>query len=161
MIVIQGYGATECGPAAATTEQDHPTGTVGRPCHRCRSSSTGSNEILVSGPTVFDGYWKDPDATAAVMRDGWYRMARYNAARTQFGVFYYDYRIDDLIERYSTQTDISFSSGTAAKATSKASKSRRAPISAEAIRSSSARRSDEGNFETMGRTWTTSHPMPS
>ena len=32
-----------------------------------------SNEILVSGPTVFDGYWKDPDATAAVMRDGWYR----------------------------------------------------------------------------------------
>ncbi len=32
-----------------------------------------TKEILVRGPTVFDGYWKDPDATAAVMADGWYR----------------------------------------------------------------------------------------
>jgi hemoglobin/transferrin/lactoferrin receptor protein len=34
--------------------------------------------------------------------------ARYTLARTQIGVFYYDYRIDDLIERYSTQTDFFF-----------------------------------------------------
>jgi long-chain acyl-CoA synthetase len=31
------------------------------------------NEILVRGPNVFQGYWQRPDATAAVMLDGWYR----------------------------------------------------------------------------------------
>jgi long-chain acyl-CoA synthetase len=74
VIVLQGYGATECGPAAATTEQDHPTGTVGKtlPPVEVRLEEP-SNEILVRGPTVFDGYWKDPEATAAVMSDGWYR----------------------------------------------------------------------------------------
>jgi outer membrane receptor protein involved in Fe transport len=34
--------------------------------------------------------------------------ARYAMARTQLGVFYYNYQIDDLIERYSTQTDFFF-----------------------------------------------------
>ena len=74
VIVIQGYGATECGPASATTEQDHPTGSVGKtlPPVEVRLEE-GTKEILVRGPTVFDGYWKDPDATAAVMADGWYR----------------------------------------------------------------------------------------
>jgi len=32
----------------------------------------GTNEILVTGPTLFQGYWRDPEATAAVVRDGWY-----------------------------------------------------------------------------------------
>ena len=74
VIVLQGYGATECGPAAATTEQDHPTLTVGKTLPPVEVKlEEGSNEILVRGPTVFDGYWKDPDATAAVMSDGWYR----------------------------------------------------------------------------------------
>jgi long-chain acyl-CoA synthetase len=72
--VLQGYGATECGPAAATSEQDHPTGTVGKTLPPVEVKlAEGSNEILVRGPTVFDGYWKDPEATAAVMSDGWYR----------------------------------------------------------------------------------------
>jgi long-chain acyl-CoA synthetase len=75
VVVIQGYGATECGPAAATTEQDHPTATVGKTLPPVEVKlEEGSNEILVRGPTIFDGYWKDPDATAAVMSDdGWYR----------------------------------------------------------------------------------------
>jgi hemoglobin/transferrin/lactoferrin receptor protein len=34
--------------------------------------------------------------------------ARYATARGQLGVFFYDYRIDDLIERYQTQTDFFF-----------------------------------------------------
>jgi long-chain acyl-CoA synthetase len=74
VIVIQGYGATECGPAAATTEQHHPTGVVGKTLPPVEVKlADGSNEILVRGPTVFDGYWKDPDATAAVMDGEWYR----------------------------------------------------------------------------------------
>ncbi|HUG48441.1 MAG TPA: AMP-binding protein, partial [Candidatus Limnocylindria bacterium] len=73
VIVVQGYGATECGPAAATSEQDHPTGTVGKTLPPVKLKlAEGTNEILVSGPTLFQGYWQDPAATAAVMEDGWY-----------------------------------------------------------------------------------------
>ncbi|HUG26622.1 AMP-binding protein [Piscinibacter sp.] len=73
IIVLQGYGATECGPVAATRENDHPTGTVGKRTEPVELRlADGTNEILVGGPTIFDGYWQDPQATAAVMTDGWY-----------------------------------------------------------------------------------------
>ncbi len=74
IVVVQGYGATECGPAAATDTKDHPTATVGRtvPPVRLRLAPT-DQEILVAGPTVMPGYWSDPEATAAVIdADGWY-----------------------------------------------------------------------------------------
>jgi long-chain acyl-CoA synthetase len=73
VIVLQGYGATECGPASATSERDHPTGSVGRTISPVRlrlDDRTG--EILVAGPTLFAGYWQDDAATAGVMSDGWY-----------------------------------------------------------------------------------------
>jgi long-chain acyl-CoA synthetase len=75
VIVVQGYGATECGPAAATSEQDHPKGTVGKTPYPVKLRLNGkTNEIEIGGPTVFDGYWKDPEATAAAKTaDGWYR----------------------------------------------------------------------------------------
>ena len=41
---------------------------------RTRTSSAGSSaegELLVRGPNVFPGYWRNPDATAAAFRDGW------------------------------------------------------------------------------------------
>jgi len=75
VIVLQGYGATECGPVAATRVDDHPTATVGKITEPVQVKlAEGSNEILVGGPTVFDGYWQDPAATAAAKTDdGWYR----------------------------------------------------------------------------------------
>jgi len=74
VVVIQGYGATECGPASATSEQDHPKGAVGKTLPPVEVKlAEGSDEILVRGPTVFDGYWKDAEATAAVMDGEWYR----------------------------------------------------------------------------------------
>ena len=36
VVVIQGYGSTECGFATCTTREDHGLGTVGRPCRRSR-----------------------------------------------------------------------------------------------------------------------------
>ena len=73
VIVLQGYGATECGPAAATSEKDHPTGTVGKTIPPVKLKlAEKTNEILVGGPTLFEGYWRDAEATAAVLRDGWY-----------------------------------------------------------------------------------------
>jgi long-chain acyl-CoA synthetase len=74
VVVLQGYGATECGPVAATRVSDHPTGTVGQPTPPVKLRlDDATNEILVGGPTIFEGYWQDPQSTAAVMTDGWYR----------------------------------------------------------------------------------------
>jgi len=75
IIVLQGYGATECGPVAATRENDHPTGTVGKRTEPVELLlAEGTNEILIGGATVFDGYWQDAPATAAAKTDdGWYR----------------------------------------------------------------------------------------
>lgn len=83
VIVLQGYGATECGPVAATRVNDHPKGTVGKRTEPVELRlAEGSDEILVGGPTVFEGYWNDPAATAAAKTDdGWYRtgdVARYD-----------------------------------------------------------------------------------
>jgi long-chain acyl-CoA synthetase len=75
VIVLQGYGATECGPVAATRVNDHPKGSVGKRTEPVELKlAEGTDEILVGGPTVFTGYWNDPAATvAAKTDDGWYR----------------------------------------------------------------------------------------
>jgi long-chain acyl-CoA synthetase len=72
--VMQGYGATECGFAVAHSPDDHHLGTVGRPMPPSRVRiDPASGEIQVSGPTVFQGYWRDAQATAAALGDdGWY-----------------------------------------------------------------------------------------
>ncbi len=84
VVVLQGYGATECGPASATSRQDHGLGTVGRTVPPVRVRLADDGEILVAGPTVFQGYWRDPTATAeAFTADGWYRtgdIARHDEA---------------------------------------------------------------------------------
>ncbi len=74
VVVQQGYGSTEAGPASANTEADHPALCVGRtiPPVRLRLDET-DQEILIAGPTVSHGYWQDPDATAAAFSpEGWY-----------------------------------------------------------------------------------------
>ena len=74
VVVIQGYGSTECGFAACTTREDHGLGTVGRPMPPVELKLADDGEILVHGPNVFGGYWHDDAATAAAFTpDGWYR----------------------------------------------------------------------------------------
>jgi long-chain acyl-CoA synthetase len=74
VVVMQGYGATECGVASATNQRDHGLGTVGRTIPPVLVKLAEDGEILVSGPTLFQGYWRDPATTAASMTpDGWYR----------------------------------------------------------------------------------------
>ncbi len=74
VVVMQGYGATECGVASATNQRDHGLGTVGRTIKPVKVKLADDGEILVSGPTLFHGYWRDPATTAASMTaDGWYR----------------------------------------------------------------------------------------
>jgi long-chain acyl-CoA synthetase len=73
VIIIQGYGSTENGFGACTTREDHGLGTVGRPQPPVEMRIAADGEILFRGPTLFKGYWRDPEATArAIDADGWY-----------------------------------------------------------------------------------------
>jgi long-chain acyl-CoA synthetase len=74
VVVMQGYGATECGVVSATNQSDHGLGTVGRTIPPVQVKLADDGEILVSGPTLFGGYWRDPATTGASFgADGWYR----------------------------------------------------------------------------------------
>jgi long-chain acyl-CoA synthetase len=71
--VLQGYGATECSPIiSATPYREHVLDSVGKPLDGVEVRIAEDKEILVHGPNVALGYWKNPDATAAFFKDGWY-----------------------------------------------------------------------------------------
>jgi acyl-CoA synthetase (AMP-forming)/AMP-acid ligase II len=46
-------------------------GWAGKPYPYVRCDLSAEGELLVQGPHVFAGYWRDPAATAAAFRDGW------------------------------------------------------------------------------------------
>ncbi|MGD0018397.1 MAG: AMP-binding protein [Candidatus Limnocylindrales bacterium] len=74
VVVMQGYGATECGVASATNQRDHGLGTVGRTIPPVQVKLADDGEILVAGPTLFSGYWRDAATSASSFTsDGWYR----------------------------------------------------------------------------------------
>ncbi|MDR5693701.1 MAG: AMP-binding protein [Armatimonadota bacterium] len=66
------YGQTEgSGPTTIHQGEDIKLGTVGKPLPGVEVRIAEDGEILVRGPNVFKGYFKDPDATASTLRDGW------------------------------------------------------------------------------------------
>lgn len=71
--VFNGYGMTECAPIVANNVEGHYCpGSVGRtiPCMQIKISDIG--EILLKGPNVMKGYYKNPEATKeAFTEDGW------------------------------------------------------------------------------------------
>jgi len=73
VVVVQGYGSSENGFGTCTTPLDHGLGTVGRAMPPVELAVADDGEVLFRGPTLFKGYWRDPDATArAIDPDGWY-----------------------------------------------------------------------------------------
>jgi long-chain acyl-CoA synthetase len=64
--ILQGYGATESGGIATNTFFRHPVGKVGKPSRAQNVELAPDGEVLVSGPMVAAGYWRDPEATQAV-----------------------------------------------------------------------------------------------
>ncbi|HSF60508.1 MAG TPA: long-chain fatty acid--CoA ligase [Gaiellaceae bacterium] len=73
--IVEGYGLTECTTACSTNRPDvYRFGTVGRPLPGFEVRIAEDGEILVRSETVFQGYFKDEEATAAVLApDGWLR----------------------------------------------------------------------------------------
>jgi long-chain acyl-CoA synthetase len=73
--VIEGYGLTETSSSATVNDpEDFRIGTVGRPVEGAEIRIADDGEILVRSDAVFAGYYKEPEATAAVLsEDGWLR----------------------------------------------------------------------------------------
>ena len=67
--VIQGYGQTEAGPVISVNLPSfNDRRTVGRPLAGVAARIAEDGELLVQGGLVMDGYWGNPDATAAALR---------------------------------------------------------------------------------------------
>jgi long-chain acyl-CoA synthetase len=75
MLVIEGYGLTETASSLSVNDPDaFKFGTVGRAVDGCEVRLDDDGEILVRSDTVFAGYYKEPEATAAAFTaDGWFR----------------------------------------------------------------------------------------
>src|ERR1035437_7481520 len=70
--VLQGYGQTEAGPVVAVNPPFAIcTETVGPPLLGVEARIAEDGEILLRGDLVMAGYWGQPAATAAAIRDGW------------------------------------------------------------------------------------------
>lgn len=76
--LINGYGITECSPMLAVNRNEYSDyRTVGLPvpCTEVRiedPDEAGDGEVVARGETVMLGYYKNPEATAEVMRGGWF-----------------------------------------------------------------------------------------
>jgi acyl-CoA synthetase (AMP-forming)/AMP-acid ligase II len=93
IVVCQGYGMTEASPVTHVGYLEpalYRPDSIGHPLAQTECRIIGADDLLVSaggaedvpagergelvmrGPQFMLGYWKEPDATAAVLRDGWY-----------------------------------------------------------------------------------------
>lgn len=72
ILVLNGYGMTECSPIISNNSVgSFRHGSVGKPIP-CMQVKIENGEILVKGPSVTKGYYKNPEATAeAFTEDGW------------------------------------------------------------------------------------------
>ena len=69
-----GYGLTEAGPIVSVgLASECPPRSAGRPLPSVEVKVGENGEILVRGPNIMRGYFRDPASTAAVLQDGWLR----------------------------------------------------------------------------------------
>ena len=70
--ILQGYGMTETCIVCANRPGDNCVGSIGKPFAGIDVAIAPDGEMLVRGPNVMRGYYGHPDATEAVMNDGWF-----------------------------------------------------------------------------------------
>lgn len=102
------YGATEIAPICWVRESGVPAGSMGLPAlgteirllredgREAQPGETG--HLYVRGPHLMAGYWKDPEATAAAVREGWFRTGDL-ACRTHRGDYSFIGRDKEIIIR--------------------------------------------------------------
>lgn len=77
--ILQGYGLTECAPVATLNPMEKPKNkSVGKPIPGVEvkidsPNEEGIGEILIKGPNVMVGYYKNPEATRETLVNGYLR----------------------------------------------------------------------------------------
>jgi long-chain acyl-CoA synthetase len=73
VLILEGYGLSECTSGASVNRPDHYRfGTVGLPLPNMEARLAADGELLLRGPTIFAGYFKNEQATRdAVDEEGW------------------------------------------------------------------------------------------
>ncbi|HEX2550606.1 MAG TPA: AMP-binding protein, partial [Nocardioidaceae bacterium] len=105
----QSYGMTEAAPGCTvldSADAERKVGSAGKPVFftdvkvvRPDGSEAAVDEIgevVVQGPNVMAGYWKDPEQTAAVLVDGWYHTGDAGSVDDE-GFLYIRDRYKDMI----------------------------------------------------------------
>lgn len=108
--IMEGYGLTEAAPVTHfnPVKGKRPFGSMGMPLPgtqaKVMDQETGKRELpagevgelAIQGPQVMQGYWQNPEESAAVLRDGWLFTGDL-ARRDEDGYFYIVERKKDLI----------------------------------------------------------------
>ncbi|MGV3634390.1 MAG: class I adenylate-forming enzyme family protein [Pseudorhodoplanes sp.] len=110
----QGYGSTEAGMVTCLTPEDHRKARAGRDdlllaCGRPLSNvavklaptdeaqDDGIGEILVRSPMTMARYWRNPEATAAVIHDGWLHTGDLGRVDDEGYVYILDRKSDMIV----------------------------------------------------------------
>lgn len=78
ILALQGYGLTECSPILAINPDFAPVASAagrtpaGVEARITDADENGIGEIIVRGQNVMMGYYENPEATAQVLKDGWF-----------------------------------------------------------------------------------------
>jgi long-chain acyl-CoA synthetase len=109
--ILEGYGLSETSPVATFSDPDSDPrpGSIGIPIWGVEvkliddswNTVEGADElgeIAIRGHNIMRGYYNRPDATAAVMRDGWFRSGDLGR-RDKDGFYYIVDRVKDMIIR--------------------------------------------------------------
>ena len=74
IMILNGYGLTECSPTIAVSRvYNNVAGSAGTIMKNIEVKIAEDGEILVKGPCVMLGYYKDAEGTASVMEDGYFK----------------------------------------------------------------------------------------
>lgn len=95
--IVHGYGLTEASPVISVNRMNNNDPlSVGQPLEGVAARCDERGELMVRGPNVMLGYWKNPEATAAVLRaDGWLMTG--DLARIRDGRIYITGRSKEII----------------------------------------------------------------